>query len=366
MKKNKLLIVFIFVFLLSISFSVTHDIRIYMALHNHQYLQAIQLLNHHDASLEKKLYQFINGTSFITGSQNFSFITRDGRVCQVDFSGEYRIIEQMNNAVSICQGDDAIICAITEDGYFIPSFIFETKQLEKELELSNIVGAGSATVIRNIKQYEMITDATFFRSCYPMDGMFVHADGSVTLIGCASLLSEEEQLIIEDSWNNVIQLAKSDDDLVGLSRDGSILCSNDSPYCDVYKTWTDITAIYGSGNHIFALTGTGTIKSTGEDWWGESDVSSWQNIISVSAARTHTVGLKADGTVVATGANNYGQCDVQDWKDIIAIATYETFTLGIDTEGTIWVTGKTDKTINIEACSDIISKQFTLLSSHYH
>ena len=39
----------------------------------------------------------------------------------------------------------------------------------------------------------------------------------------------------------------------------------------------------------------------------------WRDLVAVSAGREHTVGLRSDGTVVATGDNGYGQCDVSGW-----------------------------------------------------
>lgn len=56
----------------------------------------------------------------------------------------------------------------------------------------------------------------------------------------------------------------------------------------------------------------------------ESDMSTDKDSISkkikvntsISRGRGHTVGLKSDGTVIATGNNEYGQCNVSDWTDI--------------------------------------------------
>ena len=60
-------------------------------------------------------------------------------------------------------------------------------------------------------------------------------------------------------------------------------------------------------------------KYTGEDDFGQCDVSGWRDIVAVSTGDAHTVGLQADGTVVATeytGKDYFGQCDVSDWRDI--------------------------------------------------
>ena len=299
-------------------------------------------------------------TSLVAGPRGFSFITKEHKVCQVEFSGKYQIIEQMNGAVSICQEDDTL-CAILDDGSFVAFPSIDVEEYIESISYSRNVGIGAMYTINNIQQYEKIRNAVFFRSNYPGDGIFVHADGSVTLIGFITS-NEMEHLNIENTWKGIIQLAKTSNELVGLSQDGSIVYTEHSQYCEIYKKWTDIAAIYGGGNHIFALTKTGAVKSTGKDVWGESNVALWENIISLSPARTYTVGLRSDGTVVATGANSYGQCDVQNWHNIIAISAYETYTLGIDNEGHIWIAGKTDESVNLKKCSDIVLTQYNLLN----
>ena len=50
--------------------------------------------------------------------------------------------------------------------------------------------------------------------------------------------------------------------------------------------------------------------------------------------------MRADGTVVATGNNEYGQCDVSEWNDIVAISAGPTFTIGLRKDGSLIFTGK--------------------------
>lgn len=59
----------------------------------------------------------------------------------------------------------------------------------------------------------------------------------------------------------------------------------------------------------------------------------------VSAGEGHIVGLKLDGTVVATGENNYGQCDVTGWSGIEQVAAGYLHTLGLKTDGTVVAAG---------------------------
>lgn len=53
---------------------------------------------------------------------------------------------------------------------------------------------------------------------------------------------------------------------------------------------------------------------------------------------------------------------MQNWHNIIAISAYETYTLGIDNEGHIWIAGKTDESVNLKKCSDIVLTQYNLLN----
>ena len=59
----------------------------------------------------------------------------------------------------------------------------------------------------------------------------------------------------------------------------------------------------------------------------------------VAAGFKHTIGLKSNGTLVATGDNNYGQCDVSGWTDIAWVATGSYHTVGLKSDGTVVAAG---------------------------
>ena len=61
--------------------------------------------------------------------------------------------------------------------------------------------------------------------------------------------------------------------------------------------------------------------------------------MAIHAGDRYTVGLRSDGTVVATGDNDYGQCDVSGWTDIVAIHAGDRYTVGLKSDGTIVTTG---------------------------
>ena len=48
----------------------------------------------------------------------------------------------------------------------------------------------------------------------------------------------------------------------------------------------------------------------------------------------------SDPEVVTTGDNTYGQCNVSDWQDIIAITAADHQTLGLKSDGTVIAIGK--------------------------
>ena len=127
---------------------------------------------------------------------------------------------------------------------------------------------------------------------------------------------------------------------VGLKSDGAVVATGDNEYgqCDV-SGWSDIVAISAGGEHTVGLKSDGTVVATGDNEYGQCDVSGWYDIVAVSAGKNHTVGLKSDGTVVATGANKHGQCDVSSWKDIVAVSGGIFHTVGLKSDGTVVATG---------------------------
>ena len=64
------------------------------------------------------------------------------------------------------------------------------------------------------------------------------------------------------------------------------------------------------------------------------------NTFAVAVGDYHVVGLKSDGTVVASGDNGYGQCDVSEWKDVVAIWSDNIVTIGLTEDGKILKAGR--------------------------
>ena len=127
---------------------------------------------------------------------------------------------------------------------------------------------------------------------------------------------------------------------VGLRADGTVVATGDNKYgqCDV-SDWQEIVAVAAGDWHTVGLRADGTAVATGDNFHGQCDVSGWRDLVAVAAGYDHTVGLRADGTAVATGANSNGQCDVSDWQDLVAVAAGWDHTIGLRADGTAVATG---------------------------
>ena len=150
---------------------------------------------------------------------------------------------------------------------------------------------------------------------------------------------------------NVIIPGQKYDSIVSLMNEGKYTEAITNLYkCSGYSNFRDLlieclnsfpsSTIAGGDRHTIGLKSDGTVVATGDNEYGQCDVSDWKDIVAVSAGDYHTVGLKADGTVVATGDNEYGQCDVSDWKDIVAVSAGDNLTVGLKADGTVVATEK--------------------------
>ncbi len=129
----------------------------------------------------------------------------------------------------------------------------------------------------------------------------------------------------------------------------------------------NISTVSVGSAHTVALRNDGTVLATGNNDYGQCNVSDWTNIVSVSANGLHTVGLREDGTVLATGDNEFGQCNVSTWSEIISISTGYCHTIGVKRDGTIVAVGDIVKGNNAEGYLDVSEiSGVVAASAHYH
>ncbi len=125
----------------------------------------------------------------------------------------------------------------------------------------------------------------------------------------------------------------------GITKSGEVFKggSNEHGECNI-KEWTDIKDIECGPYATVGLKKNGTVVSTIPSS-ATYDLSGFTNIKKVVTSKDHTVGLRKNGTVVATGNNEFGQCNVSDWTDIIAIKANKNQTVGLKADGTVVATG---------------------------
>ncbi|MBD5133056.1 MAG: hypothetical protein HDT38_01075 [Clostridiales bacterium] len=249
----------------------------------------------------------------------------------------------LSDITAICAEGGGHIGAVDSKGAYHTTCDIQPERAEEFVPDGENIGAGYGQLVSTAQDFAGLSDISFFRSAYPVWGLFVHGDGSVTVPGF-----DENAKKIYGGWANVTQLAGSQD-VAALTAGGTVLCMPDSPYKSTYESWTDISALYGDyATGVFAVTNAGDVLFAGENRWGEGDVDDWHNIVSVAAAPSFTVGLRSDGTVAAAGSNDCGQRDVADWKDIVAVAVSSSrgldgetvYTAGLDRDGNLWISGK--------------------------
>lgn len=140
-------------------------------------------------------------------------------------------------------------------------------------------------------------------------------------------------------WNQVVRrdtVASGDNTSFAVKTDGTVMTAG---LHTSQLQWNDIIALSCMREHCVALKENGRVVSTGENNYGQCDVSGWKDIVAIDTGIWHTVGLKKDGTVVAVGQNESGQCAVSEWENIIAIAAGQDFTVGLKSDGTVVVAG---------------------------
>ena len=148
---------------------------------------------------------------------------------------------------------------------------------------------------------------------------------------------------------------------VGLRSDGTVIATGDNQYgqCNVSK-WRDIVAIFARANHTVGLRSDGTVVATGNNQNGQCNVSEWWDIVDIYVGAGRTVGLRSDGTVVATGDDQCGRCNVLEWRDIIAIFSSGWHTVGLQSDGTVVATGDNSYgQCNVSEWRDIVAIRIT-------
>jgi len=140
------------------------------------------------------------------------------------------------------------------------------------------------------------------------DGKVFVADYNKYIEGAIGNLYDE----ISD-WTDIVDIsAASDGPIAGLKTDGTVVISksyttsktNLNDY-DV-SSWKDIIAISKSNNTLLGLKRDGTVVATGNNDQKQLDVSDWKNIVAIASGDWISIGLRSDGTLVIAGKTESG------------------------------------------------------------
>ena len=180
-------------------------------------------------------------------------------------------------------------------------------------------------------------------------------DGTVRCLFNQKLALIEEYNEV-DEWKDIIAISAGRSFLVGLRKDGTVLCSRTmgtDDWCRVTE-WTDIIQVAAGYTGVIGLKRDGTVIANGiyaDD--GKSgtpppmpafDFSDWTDIVQVVAGVNYVAGLSKDGTVcVEGGEDNENVQGIKyatgKWKDIVYIQGRTDFLVGIQNDGTVRATG---------------------------
>ena len=198
-------------------------------------------------------------------------------------------------------------------------------------ELAGLKEDGRVITLTEEKDWTGVSDI------YSSDGFLFGIDKNGYVIGQTDIRKE---IVIEQMDFSYLFL-NSDGTLSG--DDLTIWYHGD--WNDDYKKWSNLKDIgFSDSRRLFGLTNDGKVLYGGlvgmmEEASDEETLNSWSEVSEMSVGRVHILALKPDGTVLSTGNNDYGQCDVSDWKDIVRIEAIGNTSFGYTSSGKIYMAG---------------------------
>ena len=227
--------------------------------------------------------------------------------------------------------------------------IEEIKTIEPAFNLSVAAGYGSVIAIDSEGKAVISTSSEDGVTAKDLEGwdnlveVSANEDFLMGLKSDGSVVSYGKELKAY-RWRDIVSIEAGVGGILGLRKDGKIVYDDyykiDYDLLSTFNTWTDIVQLdSGDYDWFVGLKEDGTVVATGDNEFGQCEVTNWTDVVMVAAGRNHVVGLRSDGTVLAAGVSFLGQCDVAEWKDIVFVAAGNDFTLGVKNDGTVVATG---------------------------
>ncbi len=117
-------------------------------------------------------------------------------------------------------------------------------------------------------------------------------------------------------WHSIIKLSDGSGIPYGIKNDGTVeFFETSTDASKAVSGWKNISEIYGDSINVAGVKKDGTVVTASMNNT-KFNVSGWKNIVYAATGVSHVVGLKSDGTLVASGNNTFGECDVSGWRNI--------------------------------------------------
>lgn len=280
--------------------------------------------------------------------QNFTTvgITKDGKVfTEGCLKNKFPASEQWDNIIAVSFTNKCMV-GLKKDGTVVST--------SPELDTSrckNVVSIiafsdYSLLMLKSDKTVEMISDAktketafntenwTDIESIYHSYGYIIGLRTDRTL--AISAANYPYRTLGVEDWTDVKAVVLQERaGVYGLKTDGTILLTGIA--ADEKKealSWSGIKEIFASDDYLIGLKYDGTVVSAGLSFeYGEPcDVSEWHDIVSVCVNDKQTAALTADGKVVSTGC----VLNFFSWENIASIGIYKSSVVALKRSGEIY------------------------------
>lgn len=122
----------------------------------------------------------------------------------------------------------------------------------------------------------------------------------------------------QELFEGVVCGAIANNSIWGINKQGKLIGSNliINDKKDDYNKWTNLVWIDGSDDYLVGLKKDGTMiyKKFDEDYGEIEEITQWNNIISFAMGDTFIMGLKQDGTIIVAGGRPNDMYEITDYN----------------------------------------------------
>ena len=250
-----------------------------------------------------------------TNGDTFALLREDGTVnLYGKRNPKFKAVEQWKNVKAIAMGEDHIVGLLYDHTLVAAG---KNDKLYRACNVDKLNGADGVcctnreTFFLQNGVVSNTTDDSVYDSTYSNVEGIVQITCSrfrlAVLLSKGTVLAASERMDGKHSkmgavskWRNIVQIARSDEHIMGLRSDGTVLVDGNKD------------SIY---NHF--------------------DACEWTNIVSIACSSFAAIGLRADGTV-ATLRNKQ---ETGKWRNILAVGCYGQFVYGVRSDGAVLFSG---------------------------